>query len=213
VVPDQFVPLAEQAGLIDDLTKAVLEEALRQARIWQDAGLRPHLAANVSMSNLVSLDFPNLVTGLLTAAGIPPERLMLEVTETQLMNDRVTSLDILTRLRLKRIGLSIDDFGTEHSSLAQLRDIPFSELKIDRGFVHGVAGDPSLQAMFDASLGMARQLGLKTVAEGVEDPDDWAYVRGTGCDTIQGYFVGRPMPGPDLPAWQADWARRYQALP
>jgi EAL domain-containing protein (putative c-di-GMP-specific phosphodiesterase class I) len=213
VFPDQFVPLAEQSGLIDELTHAVLEQALRQARAWQDAGLWLDIAVNVSMGNLLSLDFPNLVAGLLTTAGIAPERLVLEVTESQLMRDRLTSLDILTRLRLKRVGLSIDDFGTGHSSLAQLRDVPFSELKIDRGFVHGVTGDPALQAMFDASLGIARQLGLKTVAEGVEDPDDWLYIRGTDCDTIQGYLIGRPMPGPDLPGWQADWARRYRALP
>ncbi|MFL5285275.1 MAG: EAL domain-containing protein [Rhodopila sp.] len=213
VFPDRFVPLAERAGLIDDLTEAVLDGALRQARIWQDAGLQPDVAVNVSMANLISLDFPNLITSRLTATGVPAERLTLEVTEIQLMNDRVTSLDILTRLRLKHMGLSIDDFGTGHSSLAQLRDVPFSELKIDRGFVHGVARDPALQAMFHASLGMARQLGLKTVAEGVEELEDWAYVRGTGCDTIQGYLVGRPMSGSNLPAWQADWARRYRALP
>ncbi|PPQ35216.1 EAL domain-containing response regulator [Rhodopila globiformis] len=213
VFPDQFVPLAERSGLIDDLTQAVLEQALHQARAWQDTDLRLDVAVNVSMANLLALDFPNLVADRLAAAGMAPERLVLEVTESQLMRDRVTSLDILTRLRLKRVGLSIDDFGTGHSSLAQLRDVPFSELKIDRGFVHGAAGDPALQAMFDASLGIARQLGLKTVAEGVEDPDDWLYVRGTDCDMIQGYLIGRPMPGPDLPGWRADWARRYQTLP
>jgi EAL domain-containing protein (putative c-di-GMP-specific phosphodiesterase class I)/ActR/RegA family two-component response regulator len=213
VFPDQFVPLAERTGLIDDLTQAVLEQALRQARTWQDAGLRLDIAVNVSMANLLALDFPNLVAGLLATTGIAPERLVLEVTESQLMRDRVVSLDILTRLRLKHVGLSIDDFGTGHSSLAQLRDVPFSELKIDRGFVHGAVGDPALQAMFDASLGIARQLGLKTVAEGVEDTDDWLYIRGTDCDMIQGYLVGRPMPGPDLPGWRADWARRYRALP
>jgi len=121
------------------------------------------------------------------------------------MKDSLAPLDILARLRLKRIGLSIDDFGTGHSSLAQLRDIPFDELKVDRGFVHGACRDASLRAIFEASLGMARQLGMKTVAEGVEDQADWDFLRAARCDLAQGYFIAKPMPGADLAGWMADW--------
>ena len=125
---------------------------------------------------------------------------MLEVTESRLMADLRAPLEVLTRLRLKRFGLSIDDFGTGHSSLAQLRDMPFDELKIDRGFVHRAHSDPTLRAIFEANLNLARQLGMEVVAEGVEDREDWDFLRGSGCDLAQGYFIARPMPAADLPA-------------
>jgi EAL domain-containing protein (putative c-di-GMP-specific phosphodiesterase class I) len=212
VYPDQFIGMAEETGLIDDLTRSVLGGALRQARIWQDAGLHLYVAVNVSMDNLISLEFPDLVAQAVRQAGVPPTSLLLEVTESRLMKDPLAALDILTRLRLKHISLSIDDFGTGHSSLAQLRDIPFDELKVDRGFVHGASRDPSLRALFEASLGMARQLGMKTVAEGVEDREDWDFLRVAGCDTAQGYFIARPMPAADLPGWIDDWEVRYRKL-
>lgn len=212
VYPDQFIGMAEETGLIDDLTCIVLGGALRQARIWQDAGLDLCVAVNVSMDNLISLEFPDFVAQAVCQAGVPPTSLLLEVTESRLMKDPLSALDILTRLRLKHISLSIDDFGTGHSSLAQLRDIPFDELKVDRSFVHGASRDPSLRALFEASLGMARQLGMKTVAEGVEDREDWDFLRLVGCDTAQGYFIARPMPAADLPGWMDDWEARLRAL-
>lgn len=212
VFPDQFIATAEEHGLIDELTRVVLTNALRQARIWQDAGLHLHVAVNVSMDNLGSLEFPDFVARAAAKAGVPPTSLVLEVTESRLMKNPLASLDILTRLRLKRIGLSIDDFGTGHSSLAQLRDIPFDELKIDRSFVHGAWRDSSLRAIFEASLGMARQLGMKTVAEGVEDREDWDFLRAAGCDMAQGYFIAKPMPAADLTGWLVEWKARYGKL-
>lgn len=212
VFPDQFIGTVEQHGLIDELTQTVLLEALRQTRIWQDAGLHPHVAVNVSMDNLSSLEFPDFVANAAKKAGVPLTKLILEVTESQLMKDPLASLDILTRLRLKHIGLSIDDFGTGHSSLAQLRDIPFNELKIDRGFVHGACCDPSLHAIFYASLGMARQLGMKTVAEGVEDMDDWAFLQEANCDIAQGYFIAKPMPATAIMGWLSTWDARHSKL-
>lgn len=212
VFPDQFIDMAEKHGMIDDLTRVVLTNALRQARIWQDAGLHLHVAVNVSMDNLSALDFPDLVVRAAIDAGVVSANLVLEVTESRLMNNPLSALDILTRLRLKHIGLSIDDFGTGHSSLVQLRDIPFDELKIDRGFVHDACRDASLRAIFEASLGMARQLGMKTVAEGVEDRDDWEFLRTTGCDIAQGYFIAKPMPAAQLTNWLADWEMRRHDL-
>ncbi|MDP1647810.1 MAG: EAL domain-containing response regulator [Rubrivivax sp.] len=208
VYPDRFITLAEDHGLIDALTVAVLAAALRQSRRWRDAGLDLQVAVNVSMDNLAALDLPDSVAQLASEIGVEPSRLVLEVTESRLMRDVRAPLDVLTRLRLKGVSLSIDDFGTGHSSLAQLRDIPFDELKLDRSFVHGAAGDTSLGAIIEATLAMARQLGMKTVAEGVEDQADLDYLRAHGCDVAQGYFIARPMPGADLVGWRVAWESR-----
>ena len=212
VHPDRFIATAEENGLIDDLTRVVLTNALQQARRWQDVGLELQMSVNVSMDNLAVLDFPDVVTRLAADAGVALPTLMLEITESRLMRDLRAPLDILTRLRLKRIGLSIDDFGTGHSSLAQLRDIPFDELKLDRSFVFGVARDPALRAIVEATLAMAHDLGLKSVAEGVEVRADWDVLRGLGCDVAQGYLIALPMPGDDLPAWAAAWEPRRRTL-
>jgi EAL domain-containing protein (putative c-di-GMP-specific phosphodiesterase class I)/FixJ family two-component response regulator len=172
VFPDTFIGVAEDNCLIDDLTRVVLTQALLKARLWHDAGLLLRVAVNVSMHNLTRLDFADYVFAELARCGVATRDLILEVTESLLMTNMLASLDILTRLRLKHIGLSIDDFGTGHSSLSQLSNIPFNELKIDQSFVHGAAHDKTRRAIFSGSLGIARQLGMKTVAEGVEDRAD-----------------------------------------
>lgn len=212
VYPDQFIPLAEDHGLIDDLIQVVLQQTLQDARTWLQAGHTLQLAVNVSMDNLVRLDFPEFVAEAARAAGVAPSLLILEVTESHLMSNPQAALDILTRLRLKRIGLSIDDFGTGHSSLAQLRDIPFTELKIDRSFVHGAWRNSALRTILSASLDMARRLGMHTVAEGVEDKDDWDYLRNAGCDVAQGWFIAKAMPADRLLPWLAEWEQRRLTL-
>lgn len=214
VFPDSFIGVAEDNGLIDDLTRVVLVEALEQSRRWRDEGLMLRVAVNVSMHNLARLEFADFVLGEVVRCGVAAEALILEVTESRLMTNILAPLDILTRLRLKRISLSIDDFGTGHSSLSQLRNIPFDELKIDQSFVHGAGLDKNQRAFFSSSLGIARQLGMKTVAEGVEDRADWDFLRQQGCDLAQGYFIARPMPAGKLRAWLADWeARRSELIP
>ena len=209
VFPDQFISVAEAHGLIDDLTRVVLTNALAHAKLWQDAGLTLKVAVNLSMDNLASPDYTDLVVGLATKAGVLPQIMVLEVTESRLMEDLRIPLEILTRLRLKRFRLSIDDFGTGNSSLAQLRDLPFDELKIDQSFVHGAGSNEKLRAMFDSSLGLAKQLGMSVVAEGVEDQADWDFVRKRGCDIAQGYFIAKPMPAADLPNWIQSWQTTY----
>jgi len=194
------------------LTVAVLRSSLRQMRLWLDDGIFMQLAVNISMDSLNELDFPDFVAREAASEGVPLTNLVLEVTESRLMADPLASLDILTRLRLKQIGLSIDDFGTGHSSLAQLRDIPFDELKVDRGFVHGAHQDPSLRAIVTSSVGMSRQMGIRSVAEGIEDENDFQYARAAGFDVAQGYFVGRPMNAKELPNWIANWNERRAAL-
>lgn len=212
VFPDQFIGIAEQHGLIGQLTEVVLTGALAQARAWRDAGLVLRVAVNLSMDNLVSLSFLEQVVDLTTQAGVAPQEIVLEVTESSLMRDQRVALEILTRLHLKRFRLSIDDFGTGNSSLSQLRDIPFDELKIDQSFVHGASGNQTQRAIFDASLGLARQLKMESVAEGVEDRADWNFLRQRGCDLAQGYFIAKPMPAEDLPAWLLDWEERRAPL-
>lgn len=208
IYPDRFIHIAEEHNLIDALTRSVLGMALAQSRQWAGQGLNLHVAVNISMDNLSALEFPDFVADSATEAGVAPASLVLEVTESRLMKNMTGPLDILSRLRLKRISLSIDDFGTGHSSLKQLRDIPFDELKIDRGFVHGAGADTGLAAIFEASVSMAKHLGMRVVAEGVEDPADWKFLASTGCDAAQGYYIGKPQPGPDLPNWVEGWRTR-----
>lgn len=203
--PDRFIPIAEEHGLIDAVTHLVLRGALDQSRRWRDAGLDLSVAVNVSMDNLADLGFPKLVQGQARALGVRPGSLILEVTESRLMKDPVAALDILTRLKLMRFMLSIDDFGTGYSSLSQLRDLPFDEIKIDRGFVHGASREPTLRGIFDASCHLAHDLRMTIVAEGVEDAEDWELLRRSKCDQAQGYFIARPMPGPQIPDWIAAW--------
>ncbi len=210
VFPSEFIGLAEGHGLIDDLCSTVLTGALDQARVWQEAGVSMQVAINVSMDNLVSLDFPDFVAQRAARAGVAPQDVVLEVTESRLMADLRAPLEILTRLRLKRFNISIDDFGTGNSSLAQLRDMPFNELKIDRSFVHRACADERLRAMYAASLDLATKLEMGVVAEGVEDRDDWDFVRRTGCNLAQGYFIARPMPGDELAGWAAEWQTRVE---
>jgi EAL domain-containing protein (putative c-di-GMP-specific phosphodiesterase class I)/FixJ family two-component response regulator len=210
VFPDQFIGVAEEHGLMDALTHVVLIAALAQAKAWRRAGLALRLAVNVSMDNLKSLNFPDIVAGFAAEAGVPPQDVILEVTESRLMTDLRVPLEILTRLRLKRFHLSIDDFGTGHSSLAQLRDIPFTELKVDRSFVHRAWSDDTIRAIYEASLSLTKQLDMEIVAEGVEDRDDWDFLQRTGCYLAQGYFIAKPMPAADLPNWMEDWRIRVQ---
>jgi EAL domain-containing protein (putative c-di-GMP-specific phosphodiesterase class I)/CheY-like chemotaxis protein len=212
VFPDHFISVAEEHGLIDDLTRSVINEAFLQTKSWQDDGLHLRVAINISMDNLASLEFADNVAAAASSAGIAPAGIVLEVTESQLMKSLSVSLEILTRLCLKRFSLSIDDFGTGHSSLSQLRDIPFDELKVDQGFVHGAASNDTLSAIYHASLGLAKQLGMKTVAEGVEDRSDWDFMRSTGCDMAQGYFIAKPMPAGEIPDWISTWEANFENL-
>ena len=212
VYPDRFIGVAEATGLIDPLTDAVLAQAVGQARDWRATGVGLRVAVNLSMQTLSALDFPDRLQRHIEVAAVAPGDLVLEVTESRLMVDPSAALDVLTRLRMKRFRLSIDDFGTGHSSLAQLRDMPVNELKVDRGFVHGAAGNPKLAAIFAASQGLARQLSLDFVAEGVDDDADWQFLRRAGCDYAQGYFIARPMPAGQLLPWIEAWEPRRRLL-
>lgn len=212
VHPDQFVGEAEAAGLIGALTHAVLAHGMADLRRLNGSGSEMRLSVNVAMSALVELDFPDRVVREADAAGHPIDRLVLELTESEAMRDPAALLDIATRLRLKRIGLAIDDFGTGYSSLAQLRKLPFDELKLDRSFVHGASRDAARHSILEASLVLARRLCLSTVAEGIEDRDDWDCLAALGCDHAQGYFIARPMQAGEIPGASRDWSLRHRQM-
>ena len=212
VYPDRFIGLAEDCGAIGALTDWVLQAALAQLARWHQDGVKIHMAVNVSMENLRVPDFAREVGALVRRRGLAPQDLVLEVTESRVMAMSPAPLETLVRLRMQRFGLSIDDFGTGHSSLAQLRDVPFTELKIDRGFVHGARQNELIRPMLEGSISIAKRLGLHAVAEGVETEDDWSLLREIGCDVAQGYFIGRPMPAEHLHVWLADWMAKRPRL-
>jgi EAL domain-containing protein (putative c-di-GMP-specific phosphodiesterase class I) len=212
VAPAGFVPLAEDAGLLAALTRSVVSSALRDARSWAVDGRGLDVAVNVPLDILRGLDFPDRLEELAGGVGFPMERLVLELSESRLPTDARAQLDILSRLRLKGVRLALDDFGTGFSNLAQLRDLPFSELKIDRGFVNGVSGDASRRAIVQAALALARELHVDTVAVGVDASADLDCLRGLGCAMVQGYLVAEPMQASDVAAWLEAWPRRRDGV-
>lgn len=212
VMPDQFIGLAEECGAIDGLTKWVLRHALQQLAGWQRAGLHINMSVNLSAETLKTPDFAGQLAGMAKDLGVSPKNLTLEVTERRIITKSPGPFECLVRLRLQRFGLSIDDFGTGHSSLAQLRDIPFSELKIDRSFVHGAKNNQIIRPMLEASIGIAKRLGMQAVAEGVETDEDWRLLQELGCDFAQGYLIGRPMPAENLPEWLDLWKVQRESV-
>ena len=212
VSPERFIPVAEEHGLIGALTRRVLDEALAQSAAWRRAGIALGVAVNVSMQDLADPGFADYVLAKAAELGASAGDITLELTESRLMLDEHIALEALARLRLKRFRLAIDDFGTGHSSLSQLRDIAFDELKIDQGFVHGAWRDATTRAICEASLGLGRQLGIEVVAEGVRDRDDWNFVRRSGCDLAQGHFIGAAMPADRLADWIYEWDQRAPVL-
>ena len=201
--PDLFVPTAEQSGLIDDLTWAVLEQSMTQCTRWREQGLSMQLAINMSAKTLKELDLPERMGSLIQKHQLQPSQLVLEITESELMQELVKSLDILTRLRMKGIYLSIDDFGTGYSSLVQLHRAPFSEIKIDRSFVSTMETDTEAAAIVETIIMLGHKLNMKTVAEGVETISCQKKLADLGCDHAQGYFFSRPIPAEKVFDWFA----------
>jgi len=212
IFPDAFIPVAEEHGMIDALTKLMIEKSVAAGRQWLDKGVSLKIAVNVSMDSLYDLSFPEQVASIQAAGGVESAPLQLEVTESRLMEDLVRPLDVLLRLRLKKITLSIDDFGTGHSNLTQVRDLPFDEIKLDRSFIQGAAESDKSRQILESSVEIAKRLGLRIVAEGVETLDDWKLVEELGCDEVQGYFVSRPIPGDEIPEWVANWPELKKTL-
>jgi diguanylate cyclase (GGDEF)-like protein len=199
--PDSFLQLAEDSGLMRDLTQAVLEQSLDQVRTWRDSGRDLSVAVNLSASSLVDLELPELVRGALAERDLPSSVLELEITEDFLMGDRERAREILTRLRLLGVRVAVDDFGTGYSSLSYLRELPIDELKLDRSFVTPMSADPRAAAIVESTIGLAHSLGLILVAEGVEDEATADHLASSGCDQAQGYFFSKALPAAEFDAW------------
>lgn len=193
VPPLLFVAVAEQAGLIAALDRLVMEKAISWLALFQDFDPALRLSVNMSAHTLSDLALPEWVVQVLAKRGVAPEYLTIEVTETALMTDLVKSLDILTRLRMKGVTLSIDDFGTGYSSMAQLVRIPFTELKIDGSFIESGIHNKECRAVVKASSMLAKELGMRVVAERVSSAAALTLVQELQCDLAQGFYTGKPM--------------------
>ena len=211
VEPSRFVPLAEEHGLIDDLTHWGLRTILRQWIDWREDGIDTHLAFNISALSLQHLDFPDLVERMCRALEVPTDRLVLELTEgaTQPL---VKLMDTLTRFRIKGIGLAIDDFGTGYSTLMQLRHLPFTEVKIDKAFVDDVDRSRDCRLIIQTIADLAHGLGLTATAEGVETVEQLRIVHELGCDLVQGYLISPPLPPEKLKPWRDEFRQRWPAM-
>jgi diguanylate cyclase (GGDEF)-like protein len=200
IAPNEFVPLAEQTGLIKPLTVAVLEAALMQAARWRDDGMPLPVSVNLSARSLLDVALPGEVAGLLEHFGVDASLLALEITESSIMTDPVRALEVLTSLDAMGVRLSIDDFGTGYSSLAYLKRLPVDELKIDRGFVTTMTEDRADAFIVRCAVDLGRNLGLRIVAEGVEDAETVEALCALGCTEAQGYYFSRPAPAQELTA-------------
>jgi EAL domain-containing protein (putative c-di-GMP-specific phosphodiesterase class I) len=205
ISPARFIPLAEKNGLIRRLTEQVLEMSLAQCRSWDAAGLQLSVAVNLSPQLLNDLAFPDQVARMAAQVGADPRRIIFEVTESAAMFDPGTTMDVLTRMRVKNFGLSIDDFGTGYSSLKQLYLMPFSELKIDTSFVRDIFAHEDARTMVETMVLLAHKLRLTACAEGVESQEVLDFLDSVECDRAQGYFIGRPMPGVALEHAVREW--------
>ena len=201
LAPDEFLPLAERTGLMGDLTRWVVDAALAQARAWQDEGIEVPIAINLAAANIFDSALPDVVAERLAHYGVPGSRLTCELSEHTVMGDPRRAGEVLERLRALGVRLSLDDFGTGHSSLSYLKRLPLDELKIDRAFVSGIVGDDHDALIVRSTIDLARNLGLEVVAEGVEGADVMARLRSLRCDEAQGFHLSRPLPADELVEW------------
>jgi diguanylate cyclase (GGDEF)-like protein/PAS domain S-box-containing protein len=210
--PTEFIELAEVSGLIQPLTRWVLERAVRQICSWRDEGVHLPVAVNLSVRNLYDLELAPWLNSLLLDHGVEASMLTLEITESELMDDPLYAMEVLGKLKALGLSTSIDDFGTGYSSLAYLKNLPIDELKIDRSFVGSMVTDESDLTIVRSTIDLSHNLGLDVVAEGVEDGATLARLAELGCDRAQGYYLSRPVPADQLTAWLDDLAGRQPVL-
>lgn len=207
--PDTFIPLAESGGLALMLTQQVIEIALHEFVSQQDSlGFTGTLSINLPPVAMTDLTFPEFVMVAIAKVGCNADKLIFEITETSVPVDPARERDILTRMRLKGFALSIDDFGTGNSSLVRLQNLPFSELKIDLGFVRVVETDMAARLIVESSIALGCKLGLTVLAEGVENEALWRWLKKVGCELAQGYFIGKAMPLEKIAIWKTEWETR-----
>jgi EAL domain-containing protein (putative c-di-GMP-specific phosphodiesterase class I) len=210
--PARFITLAESTGRIDALTDVLMDDGLGEIRRWAESGRKFSLAFNLSPVMLADRELADRIQRKVAGAGVDPAQIIFEVTESGAMADPSKTMEVLTRLRLKGFELSIDDFGTGYSSLVKLYDLPFSELKIDRSFVRDIERREDAKVIVQTLIDLAHNLSLKACAEGVETEAEWRLLVQYGCDRVQGFFVARPMPATEIPAWLDQWADRRNEI-
>lgn len=204
IYPDQFIPSAETSGSIDALTFLVLEKAIMDCKSWSGSGVQIPVSVNLSPSLLVDPRLPERILNIVNAYSFDPGNLILEITEAAATQDIAQSMEILNRLCLGCVRLSIDDFGTGFSSLKRLVQLPYSEIKIDKSFIMEIGEDSECETIVRVIVDLARSMGLSLVAEGVEKTETLNWLIRTGCDVGQGYLFCKPLSGPDFSAWLSD---------
>lgn len=205
LTPKNFIPLAEKLGLIDEFTPIIMRQALNLSKLCEQQGYDLKISVNISVDSLAQLGLPEQIAAFLEKAEMDSSTVVLEVTESRIMDNITVPLEVLTRMRLKGFELSIDDFGTGYSTLEQLRRIPFGELKIDRAFVTGVSKDDEAKAILESSVSLAKKLDLSVVAEGVETKEDYELVMHMGCDVVQGFLISKPIRSMEFLQWLSTW--------
>lgn len=200
--PDRFIPLAEQHGLIEPITQQIMDEAIDWLSQPDPAG-GMSLSVNLSARTMTDIEFADRLAGRCRDAGIDPDRLILELTETAAMDDPELALDLVTRLRMKGFHVSIDDVGTGYSSIAQLARLPFSEMKVDKSFVMTADSSPESRTIISSIVELGHNLELRVVAEGVEDSNTLDFLRSIGCDYAQGFFIAHPMNAEHVAEWMS----------
>jgi len=199
--PDDFIPLAEETGLINPLTYWVLEESLRQCRLWHRAKRDLTISVNISMTDLQDTEFPQRVAEILKNSGVDASFLDLEITETAIMANPARAIHCITQLSNMGIQIAIDDFGIGYSSMAYLKKLPVSKIKVDKSFVMDMTTSNSDAVIVRSIIGLGHNLGLHVVAEGVENKEIWEQLRTLGCDSAQGYGISRPIPWGKFEDW------------
>jgi diguanylate cyclase (GGDEF)-like protein len=200
--PDEFIPLAEQSGKIGLITKWVIRKAIAQCAAWRRDGLDLTVAVNLSALDLFDSELPTFISGLLSDSGLPPEKLVLEITESAVMKDAAYAQKILADLKRRGLCLAIDDFGTGYSSLAHLKRLPVDELKIDKSFVQNLTESASDDLVIVRStIELGHNMGLIVIAEGVETAESWRILKRLGCDMAQGYYMSPPLPVGAIGDW------------
>ena len=210
ISPGVFIPLAERHGMIDLLTRHLLQQAFTHKKNWQQYGLRFHLAFNLSPLSLADADMVDWLTSLTADYGIAPTEVTFEITENALLGELASAIRTLARLRLKGFHIAIDDYGTGFANAQQLSRVPATELKIDRSLVHRVATRPQQHTILASTVALAKNLNLTTVAEGVETKEDFAMLADLGVDLVQGYYVSKPLFPDDLMTWVTSGLTKFR---
>ena len=205
VMPDSFIPLAEQSEHIHGITDIVLETALGQSAQWREQELNLRMSINISGASLENPDLPERIIDVIDGFNIPADRVVLEVTETWQSEDIAATTLILNSLVEKGFGLALDDVGTGHSNFAKLQDLPYSEMKLDKSHIHSATVDVETRQFIAMCVELGHEMGMYVVAEGIESQDQWEMMSAMGCDEGQGYFIARPMPGDQIPGWLKRW--------